>query len=62
MDKDLRNNYYFHQLEQIDYSFPYSPTFQIRGANVQTKWMDLNKESAEVLAKMLIEKFNLKIN
>jgi hypothetical protein len=62
MDKELRNNYYFHQLEGVDYHGEYNPTFKIRGYKVETKWMDLNEESATVLVKMLIEKYNLKIS
>jgi len=53
--------YYESQLCGIDYHSQYPPTIKIRGEKGETKWMDLNKISAEMIVKKLIEQFNLEI-
>jgi len=53
--------YYQGQLNGIDYHSQYAPTFKVRGEKNDTKWMDLNKISAEVIVRKLIEEFKLEI-
>jgi len=53
-------NYYQSEINKINAHCLYSPTFQIRDENGQTKWLNLNQESAEVLIKWLKRNYNLK--
>jgi hypothetical protein len=52
--------YYESQLSGIDYHSKYPPRIKIQGES-ETKWMDLNPISAEMVVKKLIEQFNLTI-
>jgi hypothetical protein len=61
MKYPLKFNYYNNELNKIDYHTEYRPTIKIRGTNSETKWMDLNVQSADVLVKKLIKEFNLTI-
>lgn len=61
MKYPLKLNYYNNELNKIDYHTEYRPTIKIRGTNSETKWMDLNVQSADVLVKKLIKEFNLTI-
>jgi hypothetical protein len=53
------NDYYKSQLNNVDYHTEYPPTFKIRGKNGETKWLDLNKESAEALISKLKMEFKI---
>ena len=54
--------YYWDEVRKIDTKSEYAPTIQIRNGEkpTQTKWMNLNRDSAEVLVKWLKEQYNLK--
>ena len=53
-------NYYQKQLEVIDTKNEYAPTIQIKDANGdKTKWLDINKESAQDLVVWLQNNFIL---
>ena len=60
-EKKEQQGYYMDELRKIDVHTEYQPTFQIRNGNTgQTKWMNLNESSAEVLVNFLRKEFNLK--
>ena len=53
-------SYYKRELEQIDTKNQYAPTVQIKDANGnKTKWLDINKESAQDLVVWLQNNFIL---
>ena len=52
-------NYYEGELNKIDFQSEYKPVIKIKGTDTETKWMDLNEQSARVLVMKLIEEFKL---
>jgi hypothetical protein len=62
MKYPLKSNYYNDQLDRVDFHTEYRPIIKIKGTDTETKWMDLNPQSAEILVKKLIKEFNLTIS
>jgi hypothetical protein len=60
MKTDL-SKYYNYQLNKINYHSTYCPIIKIQGGeeNQNTKWMDLNKESAMAIINKLKKEFNI---
>ena len=56
---DHRIRYYKDELEKIDFEGDYVPIFKIKsgGTESETKWMDLNEESAKILINWLQANF-----
>ena len=52
-------NYYSGQLERVDPKGEYPATFQVKSEKGDTKWMNLNRESAQTLVDWLYENFPL---
>ncbi len=50
-------SYYEKQLNKIDTKQKFNPTFKITSVEGETKWMDLNKESAQALREWLDENY-----
>jgi hypothetical protein len=50
-------SYYRDQLNRVDTKGDYSPSFQIKSEKGDTKWMGLNKESAQDLREWLDENY-----
>lgn len=59
MEKKL--NYYEYEVNRVHFDTEYLPTIKIKGTTTETKWMNLNKESAEVIVRKLINEFKLEI-
>jgi glycerol-3-phosphate dehydrogenase len=57
-EEESSRHYYNGQLDNVNFHSEYAPTIKITG----TKWMDLNKVSAEEIVKRLIKEFNLTIS
>jgi len=55
-------NYYTAQLERIDLNSIYSPKIQIHSGETEdkTNFLDINEESAPIIAKWLIDNFTNK--
>jgi hypothetical protein len=51
------SNYYKDQLNRVDTKGDYDPSFQIKSEKGDTKWMGLNKESAQALREWLDENY-----
>ena len=51
------STYYKDQLNRVDTKGDYSPSFQIKSEKGDTKWMGLNKESAQALREWLDENY-----
>lgn len=60
-EREDSQRYYESQLIGIDFHSEYSPKIKINGDKTDTKWMDLNEVSAEVIVRKLIKEFNLDI-
>ena len=62
--KTDKNDYYWNELKKIDYHSEYCPIIKIQGGkeNQETKWMDLNNESAKVIVTKLMIEFSLKLD
>jgi len=60
-EEELSRQYYESQVKWIDYHSYYPPSIKIRGEKTDTKWMNLNPISAEIIVKKLIEEFKLEI-
>jgi hypothetical protein len=54
--------YYESELNKINFHTTYCPIIKIQGGeeNQNTKWLDLNKDSAEVIIDKLKKEFNIK--
>ena len=50
-------SYYRDQLNRVDTKGDYNPSFQIKSEKGDTKWMGLNKESAQDLREWLDENY-----
>lgn len=59
INEDIYYNYYKNELNKIDFEGDYAPTFKIKsgGTDSETKWMDLNRESAQILSDWLKANF-----
>jgi hypothetical protein len=57
MDK---NSYYLNEVNKINFHCLYCPTIKIRDENSETKWIDVNKESAKIIIDKLKKEFNIK--
>lgn len=60
LEIEQRESYYKDQLSKINCNGMYSPSFQFRDEDGQTKWMNLNQDSATILIKWLKQNFNLR--
>jgi len=61
MKYPLKSNYYNDQFDRINFHTEYRPIIKIKGIDTETKWMDINAQSAEILVKKLIKEFNIVI-
>ena len=55
-----KSEYYQNEINKINFHCLYYPTMQIRDENNNTKWININQESAKVIIKKLKKEFNLK--
>lgn len=53
-------NYYQNEINKINAHTYYSPKIKMTDETNETKWISLNKESAEVLIKWLKRNYNIK--
>ena len=54
-------SYYRDQLNRVDTKGDYAPSFQIKSEKGDTKWLALNKESAQDLREWLDENYDEKL-
>lgn len=55
--ENTKTTYYKDQLNKVKIDPIYAPTLKISSVTGQTKWMDLNKESATEIVKWLTANF-----
>jgi len=60
-DEEISRQYYEREVRWVNFHTTYPPRIKIQGEHTETKWMDLNPISAEVLVRKLIMEFNLTI-
>ena len=61
MDDSIKKDYYKRQIESIDFHSEYPIRIKIEGGIMgqKTKWLDINKISAEILISKLKSEFNI---
>lgn len=58
--KEQQISYYESEMKKINTNGFYSPKIKVRDEDSETKWINLNDESARVLIKWLKKEFNIK--
>ncbi|MCK9369368.1 hypothetical protein M0R04_05465 [Candidatus Dojkabacteria bacterium] len=54
-------NYYQKQLAKIEFDKIYPSTVKFKCEKGETNWLDMNKESAEEIIRVLKREFNLEV-
>lgn len=56
----MEANYYENELSKINFHCLYCPKVKMSDENGETKWMNINRESATSIIKKLRKEFNIK--